>query len=150
MPIQIVDDFGAWDDLGTIEPIFEQWIEFPDYSESLSNLIRLVFSGDLDNLKSYAFIRCTYVIGINEIKGRWWKIYPKINPEIITYPHPIEFGQLKTNPKRYFEIQKRHYYRQRIGVNQDKIWAVNLQVCNERLDSQPTQPEAQGFLFDFF
>ncbi len=54
MPTQIVDDFGAWDVLGTVQPIFEQWVEFPDYTESFSNLCRLIFVGDLENIRSYA------------------------------------------------------------------------------------------------
>lgn len=149
MPIQIVDDFGAWDVLGTVQPIFEEWVEFPDYTESLSNLCRLTFEGDFDDVRSYGYLRCTYVIGLNEIKGRWWKIYPKNQPEIIIYPHPIEFGDLKTNPKRYFEVQKRHYYRRFLGRKEDTIWTVSLQVCNERIVpfSLPNAP--QSFLLDF-
>ena len=150
MPTQILDDFGAWDVLGTVQPIFEQWVEFPDYTESLSNLCRLIFGGDLENIRSYAYLRCTYVIGLNQIKGHWWKIYPKSEPEIIIYPHPREFGELKTNPKRYFEIQKRHYYRRYIGRKEDSLWTVNLQVCNERIAPEPTLNAPQSFLLDFF
>lgn len=146
MPIQIVDDFGAWDLLGTVEPQFDQWLEFPDYTTSLSNLCRLIFEGDFSNIKSFAYLRCTYVVGVTEIKGVWWRIYPKPQTEIIIYPHPLEFGQLKTNPNRYFEIQKRFYYRNFIGTRQDSTWNVTLQVCNERISVDPLPNAPTSFV----
>ena len=87
-------------------------------------------------IKSYAYIRCNYVIGFQEIKGKWFRIYPKPEKEIILYPHPIEFGQLKTNPKRYFEVMKRHYRRSFIGTHNDFPWELNLHVCNEIIDEK--------------
>ena len=44
--IQIVDDFGAWDDLGVVTPLHEQWKEFPEFTESLSSVTRLIFTGE--------------------------------------------------------------------------------------------------------
>ena len=149
MPIQIVDDFGAWDELGTVQPLFEQWVRFPDYTESQSPLIRLIFGGDLERVQSYAFIRCIYSLFNDEIRGRWWKIYPKRQKEIILYPHPEEFGQLKTNPRRYFEIQKRHYRRLYVGTHTDSLWTLNLQVCRERISIEPLPNAPSSFLLDF-
>ncbi len=150
MPIKIVDDIGTWDSLGRVEPIFNQWIEFPDYSNSLSTTIKLVFGGELTNLKSYAYIRCIYLIGIQAVVGRWWKIYPKPTTEVILYPNPPEFEFLPRPVNRYFEIQKRHYYRQFIGTHLDRIWSVELQVFNNSIFAEPIPQEESGFLFDFF
>lgn len=150
MPNLIIDQFGTWDDLGIVQPIFEQWVEFPDYSESLSETIKLSFSGELEQLKSFAYIRCIYVILNQVIKGQWWRIYPKFEQEIIIYPVPEEFKFSLRPVQRFFEIQKRHYYRYRVGISNDKIWTINLQVLNNNPFSPPLPEESQGFLIDLF
>ena len=134
MPIQVVDDFGAWDDLGTVEPVFEQWLDFPDYTESTSGLLRLFFSALEFDKETYAYIRCVYEVSTTYMVGRWIRIYPKFEPESIIYPHPEDLAGLKSIPRRFYQIQKRHRLRRYIGTHKSKLWSVNLQVCNEQID----------------
>lgn len=150
MPTQILDDFGYWDDLGTIQPIFEQWVEFPDYSESLSETIKLIFGGELEQVKSYAYIRSIYVAFNQVIKGQWWRIYPKFDTEVINYPVPEDLKFAVRPIRRYFEIQKRHYYRYRVGISDDRIWTIRLQILNNNAFAVPLPEESQGFLIDLF
>lgn len=141
--IQVIDDFGIWDDLGDAFPRFEQWVQFPRYSTSLSPLVRLKFGGNLENIHSYAYLRSTYVIGNNQLKAPWVRVYPKYEFEYIQYPHPSEFGELKVTPRRYFEIQKRHYRRRFVGTHYDSLWSLTVQVCNERAQSDPFEEDEQ-------
>lgn len=148
--IQVIDDFGIWDDLGIIIPYFEQWQPFPRYSLSDSNLIKLVFGGDLENSQSFAFIRSTYVINNLILKAPWLKIFPKVENEFLLYPHPQEFNDLSVSPQRFFEVQKRHFKRGYTGTFEGSIWTLNLQVSNYNFSSENNDFEEDFPSIGFF
>ncbi len=148
--IQIIDDFGIWDDLGVTIPYFEQWQPFPRYSLSDSNLIKLVFGGDLEKPQSFAFIRSTYISNNLIIKAPWVKIFPKLENEFLLYPHPQEFNQLTTPPQRFFEVQKRHFKRGYTGTFEDTIWTLNIQVSNYNFISNEENIGANLPVIGFF
>ena len=146
MPIQIVDDFGVWDDLGTIEPAFEKWIEFPSFSYSSSQLLRLIFSAKRLDRRSFGYLRCVYQINAQYFTGRWIRIYPKFNPESIIYPHPQDLASPNTTIKRIFQIKKLHRLRRFNGSFDSDLWTVNLHVWNENLsDYQNREPPFDDF-----
>ncbi|ELS04916.1 hypothetical protein Xen7305DRAFT_00046520 [Xenococcus sp. PCC 7305] len=144
--IQIVDDFGTWDLIGTLQPIYEEWIEYPDYSEALSQTTRLIFSGNVDDARSYAYIRVRYEITLDSAYGEWIRVYPKKQDEIILYPHPPEFGLIKINPRRFWQVQKRHWDRKNTGKAPDTDWNLRIEVCNEQITGQPTEAETEGII----
>ena len=131
MPIQIVDGLGTWDELGTVEPVFEDWLTFPDYTYSNSTLLRLIFSFERFDLNSYGFIRCKYESQNTFAIGRWIRFYPKLEPEIIRYPHPEDIANLKGDFKRIYQVLKRHRQRRFNGTLAATPWSVNLNVSNE-------------------
>jgi hypothetical protein len=134
MAVQIVDDFGIWDDLGTVNPVFNNWLSFPDFTTSASGLLRLFFSSDVFDRLTFAYIRCLYDVGNAYAIGRWIRIYPKFEPELIIYPHPPEFQNLKGELRRVYQIKKQHRFRRRIGTVNSETWRINLQVANESID----------------
>jgi hypothetical protein len=145
MPTQVIDDFGAWDDLGTVVPQHEVWTTFPGQTNSRSELVRLNFGGDLENVRSFAFIRAVYQLFNQELYGRWLKIFPKIQQDLVLYTYPQDFQLRENNPLRQFQIQKRSYYRSYTGVFPDSLWTVNLLVRNEEFDP-PSTEEGGGTL----
>jgi hypothetical protein len=142
MPTQIIDNFGAWDDLGTVQPAHEIWTIFPDYTESTSDLIRIIFGGDLENARSFAYIRAVYQLYNQDLYGRWLRIFPKFQQDIALYTYPRDLQFQENNPIRRFQVQKRSYYRKYFGVFTDSIWTVRLLVRNESFD--PPSTEAGG------
>lgn len=142
MPTQIIDDFGAWDDLGTVQPFHEVWTIFPDYTQSTSDLIRIIFGGDLENARSFAYIRAVYQLYNQDLYGRWLRIFPKFQQDIALYTYPRDLQFQENNPIRRFQVQKRSYYRKYIGAFPDSIWTVRLLVRNETFD--PPSTEAGG------
>ena len=144
--IQIVDDFGTWDVIGTVTPVYEQWLEYPDYTEALSATTRLIFNGNIEDARSYAYVRVRYEISLDSVYGEWVRVHPKTQKELIIYPHPVEFGALKINPRRYWQVQKRHWERKSIGKANDTNWNLKIEVCNEQITEQPTVAESEAVI----
>jgi hypothetical protein len=139
MPTQLIDDFGAWDDLGTVQPFHETWTFFPDYTESSSDLIRFIFGGDIDNASSFAYIRAVYQLFNQDLYGRWFRIFPKFQQDIALYTYPRDLQFQENSPILRFQVQKRSYYRRYIGTFPDSIWTVRLLVRNEQFDPGTTE-----------
>ena len=133
MPTQIVDDFGSWEELGVVQPVFEDWLTFPDFTRSPSELIRLQFIFDEFDSNSYGYIRCKYELDNTYAFGRWLRFYPKLQPELMKYPHPSDLVAAKSNPRRIYQVMKRHRRRSKIGTLRSTLWSVNLNVFNENL-----------------
>lgn len=138
---QLIDDFGAWDDLGEVIPRTDQFTELPNFSLSESALIRLNYGGDIDNAQSYAQIRGVYRLFNTEIFADWVRVYPKFQSEIISYAHPPEFNLLKVRGERYFQVRKYHNRRRFIGTHPDSQWTINIQICNEEVQLEEVEPE---------
>lgn len=151
MPIEIVDGFGSWDDLGIVQPVFEEWITFPDFSYSLSTLIRLNYLFEEFDQNSYGYIRCKYETANTSAIGRWIKFYPKSQSDFLDYPHPDNSTEFKDNTKLIFQVLKRHRFRRRIGTLKASLWEVNLNVHRDASTSvDPYSQENQDFPSNYF
>lgn len=137
MAIQIVDGFGEWDDLGTVEPVFEDWLTFPDFTNSSSTLLRLTYLFEEFDQNSYGFIRCKYEAENTFAIGRWLRFYPKFEDEFIRYPHSEDLLALKGDFKRIYQVMKRHRRRRFNGTFAATLWSVNLNVCTDQVDEIP-------------
>jgi hypothetical protein len=147
MPTQIIDDFGIWDDLGTVVPQHEEWQLFPDFTESDSEIIRLQYGGDIDNCRSYGFIRAIYSRSNQELYGKWLRFYPKYPEETLVYYFPLDFNRTQPAPARRFQVQKRSYYRRYIGSFPDSIWTVRLLVRSQQATlTEVSSEQGQAFM----
>lgn len=125
---EVVDGFGSWDDLGTIEPQFEIWRGMTEFTRSKSPTIRLFYdASDYDNL-TYGFIRCLYQSRNGYFTGKWVRFYPKQLVDTITYPHPIDVLAFNDELILIYQIQKRHRFRRYVGKKYSIPWLVNVQV----------------------
>lgn len=139
--IQFIDSFGAWDDLGEVVPIHEQWVQLPRFSNSSNSLTRLIFGGDVENAQSFAYLRCIYVADGIRLVAPWVRIYPKLDNEYINYPIPTSLVGIENQIDRFVEIQKRHFYRRYNGFHRDTLWSVRVQIYNREYLEDPINPE---------
>jgi len=149
LAIQTTDNFGTWDVIGIRFPIYEVFIDYPDYTESLSSLLRLTFGGVIQGARSYGLIRSCYEVGSQSLYGKWLRVYPKEQQELIEYVHPPELRGTKTNPRCFWQIQKRHKQRRFIGVHPDTEWNLKIEVCNETIVEFPPESETQAEILGF-
>lgn len=126
--VEIVDGFGTWDDLGTVEPKFEVWLGLSEFTRSKSSTLRLLYSAlDYDNL-TYGFVRCLYESRNSSFFGKWVRFYPKPLTDTILYPHPVDLLANNDGLTLSYQIQKRHRFRRYVGTKYSTIWTVSLQV----------------------
>lgn len=139
--VEIVDGFGRWDDLGTVEPQFETWLGFQDYTRSKSSTLRLYYTASEYDRLSYGFIRCLYQSTNAYFIGQWIRVYPKPFTDTILYPHPQDLLANNDELILIYQIQKRHRYRRYVGMKYSTLWSVNLQVfiASKENDSQQEQ-----------
>lgn len=135
MPTLIVDGFGTWDECGTVEPVFENWLTFPDYSFSNSTLLRIATASLNFDRQTYGLIRCIYELENTYAEGKWIRFYPKFNPQFVRYPHAESVPVLKSNPRKIYQVMKRHKFRRITGTHASSLWQVNLNVYNDSSDA---------------
>lgn len=143
MPIQIVDGFGVWDELGTVEPAFENWLDFPDFTYNANSLLRIQTASLNFDRQTYGYIRCLYELENIYSEGRWLRFYPKFNPQFLTYPHDNNIINLKSNPKKIFQVMKRHKFRRLVGTKYSNLWRVNLNVFADEETTIPSNLTAE-------
>ncbi|MGK7899771.1 MAG: hypothetical protein AB4372_40675 [Xenococcus sp. (in: cyanobacteria)] len=148
--IQIFDDFGFWDLVGTVKPVYETWLEYPSYTQSSSSTTRLNFKGNIKDARSYAYLRVRYEITGDSLFGEWQRIYPKKEREILLYPHPIEFNANTIKPRIYWQIQKRHWERKKIGSAPDTEWELQIEVNSKQVTDIPSQAETESLILGLF
>jgi hypothetical protein len=74
----IADDFGVWNNLGTVSPILNEWVKFPFQAIGGLNSIRLSFNYDLNLINdnnSYGLLRWTFNAGSNELIAKPQRVY---------------------------------------------------------------------------
>ena len=62
--IRIIDELGSWDYVGTITPLEGSFVEYPDYTDSVSPTTRLIFQGNMSKVQSYGYLRVRYEVGL--------------------------------------------------------------------------------------
>lgn len=138
---EIVDGFGRWDDLGTVEPQFETWRGLNEFTRSKSSTLRLYYMAEEYDRKTYGYIRCLYQSRNAYFIGRWVRFYPKAFPDTILYPHPVDMLASNDELILIYQVQKRHRYRRYVGMKYSRLWSLNLQVfiAPKRDDNQQQQ-----------
>lgn len=124
----IFNAFGAWEDLGTINPLAEQWQFFPLFPKSKNSTFWLFQHGDLNlipKLQVRAYIRAAYYTGSSYIfDRRWVPIYAKDEPEVFNYPYPPD---LIRDPLPQRQFQARYKTRLRVGqILPEFNWTLQL------------------------
>ena len=107
----IVDDFGVWENIGTIVPAFD-WQIFPNFPSTPNAAFRIFYTGDFDRtFYPPAFLRGMYFSGSRYFFDRdWVKVFPKNEPEIIQLPYPPDL-QADPLPQRQIQIKLASRYR---------------------------------------
>jgi hypothetical protein len=126
----IADDFGVWNNLGTVSPILNEWVKFPFQAIGGLNSIRLSFNYDLSLINdnnSYGLLRWTFNAGSNELIAKPQRVYVDKKTIILDLPIPQDLKDRGVY-YRYFEIKKRPYY-----IPKWKIKDLNWQVKLEEL-----------------
>ncbi len=117
-----------WRSLGTATPIPERWTAFPLAGEArLTTLkVRCILNTELININSWTWLRATYTAAGETQVSRAFRIYPKLETQIIQVITPRDFlGQAIT--ERRFEVRKGYRRRARIGILVDSNWSIELQ-----------------------
>lgn len=118
------DDIGVWNDLGSVEPRYNQWIKFPNTATGGNNTLQINYiSPSWDKLNSYILIRPVYS---QSIVGSAKRIYPAIEGNLIELPIPEDL-RLRFADFRDFEIRKFFRWRRRIGMTPDASYIVKLE-----------------------
>jgi hypothetical protein len=135
------DFAGVWGYKGTLNPSFNEWQQFPQGTNSGNSLVRLTYYGEVANIKSWGFLRCSYSLPNTNLDSNWYKIYPKEQTEILIISVPQEFLITADNVTRYFQVIKRLKppYRRWVGTVIDESWAVSLEVLELLSLSQQVQ-----------
>jgi hypothetical protein len=119
-----LDELGIWIDLGTILPN-GNWQFFPREATQGLSIFKIVWGGDLSNIKSRIQFRAIYnQYGFSVPSSRWFRLFPKQGSEICFFDFPDE---LKTQTVvRGFQAVKWYKYLKN-GINIDSPYSLNLQ-----------------------
>jgi hypothetical protein len=134
------DELGAWEDLGILDPLADDWQFFPLFPRKEHSAFKVFFVGNIELLRKWrvsAYIRAAYFSGSQYFFDRFWlRLYPKEEPEIITYPYPNDLikGDL---PQRQFQAKRRLFYRN--NPFREATPSIGLQIF-EKTDSQVVYP----------
>ncbi len=102
----INDDFGVWNQLGTVEPNPYEWKKFPFTATDVNPSLRISYIFIPENRKTddYGWLRCRYKAGNSELTSLAIKIFPSKDTKILEFPIPVDL--LKRNIFfRDFEIK---------------------------------------------
>lgn len=118
------DSIGVWNDLGSVEPQYRQWVKFPITATGGSDTLQINYtSPSWNKLNSYILIRPIYV---QSIVGSARRVYPDQNGNLIEIPIPEDL-RLRFVDFRSFEIKKVLRWRRGIGVTLDANYVVKLE-----------------------
>jgi hypothetical protein len=121
----ITDNFGIWNNLGTITPVISAWTKFPNMATGGLDIIRasFIYNESLD-INSYIWLRSRFVAENNEVVTQSRKVYPTMDYVILELLIPSEFKQ-RGNYFRYFELKKVIYGNRYIAP--DQKWRIKLE-----------------------
>lgn len=110
----VIDDFGTWEDLGIIPEIVDDWQFFPLFPSKETSAFRVYFQGNIELLQKWrvsCWIRGAYFSGAQYFfDQKWLRLYPKSEPEIITYPYPADLIR-DPLPSRQLQVKRRLTYK---------------------------------------
>ncbi|PNW40083.1 UNVERIFIED_CONTAM: hypothetical protein BEN50_15040 [Euhalothece sp. KZN 001] len=136
----IIDDLGIWEDIGSLSFLVDDWQFFPFFPKKEHSTFKVFFLGDIDLLRKWrvsCWIRGAYFSGSQYFFDRnWLRLYPKEEPEIITYPYPVDL--IKDDlPQRQIQAKRRLTYRK--DPFKQATPALGLQIL-EKVDSEAIYP----------
>jgi hypothetical protein len=122
--VALLDDLGIWNDLGMILPDGE-WQNFPKEAKQGLSVFRLVWSGDLSDVRSRVQLRAIYNRSGFSVPGsKWFRLFPKQGSEIVFFDFPDELKTQKVI--RGFQALKWYKYLKN-GINVDSRYSLNIQ-----------------------
>ena len=136
----VVDQMGIWEDLGILDPLADDWQFFPLFPQKENSTFKIFYIGDIEKIKAWrvgSYIRASYFSGSQYFFDRHWlRLYPKHEPEIITYHYPQDL--IKENlPQRQFQAKRRLFYKRDLFRNAAPD--LGLQIF-EKVDSEVIYP----------
>lgn len=134
----IVDKLGVWEDLGLLDPLADDWQFFPNFPKKEHSSFRIFFQGNIELLRKWkisAWIRAAYFSGSQYFFDSYWlRVYPKDEPEIITYRYPSDL--IKDDlPQRQFQAKRRLRFRNW----EENAPSIGLRIF-EKTDSEVVYP----------
>jgi hypothetical protein len=125
-----VDDFGAWDNIGTMQLSPLQWVVFPGVIFS-GELFRFTYITDWNRwefaLDDRVNIFCRFIYGTSDrIVSPSFLLYPKQEKEVRQYFIPQKFKD-EDILERTLEVKAKRRYGRFISVN-DGIADISLKV----------------------
>ena len=138
----VVDEMGVWEDIGTLNPLADDWQFFPFFPKKENSTFKIFYLGDINKLQSWrvsAYIRASYFSGSQYFFDRYWlRLYPKSEPEIITYHYPQDLIK-EDLPQRQFQAKRRLRFRSARREHLKNTPDLGLQIF-EKVDSEVVYP----------
>lgn len=145
----LIDDLGIWVQLGSVNPNWN-WQQFPVSSSTSNSIFRVKTLGNIEEIKTFCYLRVIYLnSGTNNPDGKWIRIFPKNEQEIID----LNTSPLFTfsNISRVIEVRKSSYYG---GYNRpisDPIYTLSLEEFipfDNVLDNRFALPQIEEIIND--
>ncbi|MBW4479680.1 MAG: hypothetical protein KME54_23245 [Tolypothrix brevis GSE-NOS-MK-07-07A] len=123
----ITDDIGVWNLLGSVIPVWNAWIKFPNTATGANATLRLSYlCADWKKVNSYILVRPRYQTSNTIAHGIAVKVYPQTIPDLIEIPIPQDL-QDRSIYFRDFEIKKVSKWRRKVGITPDVDIDVKLE-----------------------
>lgn len=136
----VIDDFGTWENIGQVNPVGDDWQPFPFFPTKETSALKLFFYGDFKALRDWrvsCWLRALYFSGNQYFfDHKWLRLYPKGEPEIITYDFPADLI-VDPLPTRQFEVKRRLTFRNKPFRDLTPNFGVQLLA---KTDSQVIYP----------
>jgi hypothetical protein len=104
----VVDSIGSWIALGTVRPILDNWVDFPDVSIQPNPIFRIKFLVEEQSFKGFVLLRSKYLLGDYTYKSTAILIYPDDDYQIFQLPVPQSLVDLGVN-ERTVQVRPRWY-----------------------------------------
>jgi hypothetical protein len=88
--MSVTDALGTWTYLGTVNPRFDVWTEFPTFTSAGNSIVRATYYGRFNRITSKGFLRTVYRVPAVNRDRRWIRLWPKPETEIIAVNTPQE------------------------------------------------------------
>lgn len=126
----ISDDLGVWNQLGSLQPILQDWLEFPVVSDGAKNTFRLeVVSLDPENINSYLLIRSRFQSSLTNQVEQSIRIYPKSHlEEKLLFQLPLNRDLFENSVfTRKIEVRKVYIRTRYLGITMDTNYTIRLE-----------------------
>lgn len=126
MPISS-DDLSIWNDLGTIEPIYNQWVVFPVQSNGGNAVFRVRWiCVDFDQIRSYVWVRSRFQTQQSNQVTQAIRLYPKSDDQIFEMPIPQDLLDRGIR-LRSVEVKKYIQSLRYVGIVPDIAYSMRLE-----------------------